>query len=66
MLRQDDPLAGGVPPPPRAFPIRYALASKVRRVRRGVRRFRRRHDGIGWTLFGCVIAVGLGLLVGHL
>ena len=71
MLRQDDPFAGRVPPP-RALPIRYVLAWKldvlawkVERVRRRVRAFRRTHDGIGWALVSCVVAVGVGFLVGH-
>ena len=69
MLRQDNPVVGrGLPP--RALPIRYVLAWKVKHVRRRVkhvrfrvREFRRTHDGIGFALLTCVIAVGVGFLV---
>ena len=64
MLRQDNPVVGR-DPPPRAIPIRYVLAWKVRHVRRRVRRFRRKHEGMGWTMLSCVIAVGMGLLIGQ-
>ena len=64
VLRQDNRVVR-VLPPPRALPIRYVLASKVWQERRRVRRFRREHDGISWTLLSCVIAVAVGLLIGH-
>jgi hypothetical protein len=64
MLWQDNPLVGRVPPP-RALPIRHVLARKVAHVRRRVRGFRRKHAGISWMVSSCVIAVGVGLLVGH-
>jgi hypothetical protein len=64
MLWQDNPVVGRVPPP-RAVPLRYMLARKVEHVLRRVREFRRNHDGIGLTLLTCVIAVGVGLLIGH-
>jgi hypothetical protein len=64
MLRQDNPVVGRVPPP-RALPTRDVLGWKVGHVRRKFRRFRRKHDGMGWALLGCVMSVGLGLLIGH-
>ena len=66
MLPQDNPFAGKGRSLPRALPIRYVLAWKVRRVRRRVQRLRRTHDGIGWALVGAVLAVGVGLFIGHL
>jgi hypothetical protein len=65
MLRQDDPIAGGVPPPP-ALPADYVPVRKVRHVRRRVRKFWQRHDGIGWALVSTVFALGLGFYIGHL
>ena len=65
MLRQDDPVAGGVPPP-RALPVGYVVVRLVRHLRRRVRRFRRTHNGVGWALVTGVIAVGVGFYIGHL
>jgi hypothetical protein len=64
MLRQDNPVVGRVPPP-RALPIRYVLDWKLEPVRRRVRQLRQKHEDMGWTLLTCVIAVGVGLLIGH-
>jgi hypothetical protein len=64
MLWRDNPVVGRVPPP-RAVPLRYLVAWKAEHVLRSVHVFRRNHDGMGWTLLTCVIAVGVGLLIGH-
>jgi hypothetical protein len=63
MLRQDNPAVGRVPPP-RALPMRYVLEWNVTRVRSKVGGFWK-HDGIGWPLLSCVIAIGVGVLIGH-
>ncbi len=64
MLRQDNPVEGRVAPP-RSLPLGYVLVWKVSRARRTVRRLRQKHDGIGWVLVSCVIAVVVGSLIGH-
>lgn len=63
MLRQDEPIVGRVAPPP-ALPNRYVVAWNGH-VPRRVRQFRRKLYGMGWTLLICVIAVDVGLLIGH-
>jgi hypothetical protein len=76
MLRQDDPVADAVASPrasapsygapPRALPIRYVLAWKVKHVRRILRGFRRKHGGIGVGLLTHVTAFGVAFGVGFL
>jgi hypothetical protein len=63
MLRQDNP-ARGMGSPPRARSFRYVPAWNGH-VRRRVRWFRLKHDGIGWALVICVISVGVGWFIGH-
>jgi hypothetical protein len=70
MRRQDDPVTRRLPPPPTLPPheVKFrwrVLVREVRHVRRRIRRFRRTHDDVSWALLGCVIAVGVGFLVGH-
>ena len=65
MLRQDNPVVGGVRPP-RALPIRYLLAWKVGRVRCRVRKSWR-NGTTAWVFAGVLAEVVLSLLVlGHL
>lgn len=64
MLRQDSPFAGTAPP--RALPIRFVLAKRASRLRRRVRTFRKKYDGIGLALVGTVTAAGAGFYIGQL
>ncbi len=69
MLRQKDPAWANDPAwgfgPPRALPIHTLLAWKVTVMRYRIRSFGRHHADIGWTLFACVLAIGLGVVIAY-